>query len=302
MVETSVLVLAKNEEQNISSCLDAIFSQQTESCFEVIFIDSGSTDRTVELAKRHPIQFHQIPAEQFHHAGTRNFAASLARGRYLVYLAADAFPASSTWLQSLIDNFKDDSVKAVYGRHLPKPGSQMERQHALDTIYGPERIVKDVPSRDQLGYRYYHFSTVNAAFRREVWEATKFPEDLKVFEDIAIAKKILDRGWTIVYEPKAAVFHSHDYHAAALLRRYFDIGVVYGRLDIWNKSSQSSIRNDGIRKVFTKIRSLRPGKIGSVVQALWNDAAKASGLVLGRNERFLPRILKRRLSAFKLFE
>lgn len=302
MVETSVLVLAKNEEQNIPQCLDAVFSQRLDSDFEVVFIDSGSSDRTIELAKQYPIQFHQIPAEQFHHSRTRNLAASLARGKFLVYVAADAFPASPTWLQALLDNFKDNSVKAVYGRHLPKPGSKMERQHALGSLYGPDRIVKDVASRDRLGYLYYHFSTVNAAIRREVWEATKFPEDLKVFEDIAIAKQILDRGWTIVYEPNASVMHSHDYPASVLLRRYFDIGVVYGRLGIWDANSKSSIRKAGLKKVFSKVGALRQGEVRSAAQALWNDAAKASGLVLGRNERLLPRFVKRKLSSFKLFD
>jgi rhamnosyltransferase len=302
VVETSILVLAKNEAHNIPKCLDAVFSQQVDSRFEVIFIDSGSSDGTIEIAKQYPIQLHQIPPDQFHHSRTRNFAASLAAGKYLVYLAADAFPVTPFWLSSLIDNFKDESIKAVYGRHLPKPGSKLERQLALSTLYGPERVVKDASSRDRLGYRYYHFSTVNAAIRRETWAATGFPDDLKVFEDIAIAKRILDRGWAIVYEPNAAVLHSHDYPAPVLFRRYFDIGVVYGRLGIWDSKSRSSVRDDGVKKIASKIASLRPGRVGSVGSALWHDAAKASGLVLGRNERLLPRFLKRQLSAFRLFE
>ncbi len=301
MIEASVLVLAKNEEHNISKCLDAVFSQNVEFSFEVVFIDSGSSDRTVERAKQYPIQCHQILPEQFHHSRTRNLAATLARGKYLVYLAADALPASSDWLQSLIDNFKDESVKAVYGRHLPKPGSKLERQHALGTLYGPERVVKNPQSRERLGYRYFHFSTVNAAIRKETWEATGFPEDLNVFEDVAIAKQILDRGWTIVYEPKAAVFHSHDYPAGVLLRRYFDIGVVYSQLGIWSAESKSSMQKDGLQKILAKVEGLRHGATKGVGGALWNDAAKAAGLLLGRNEWLLPRFVKRRLSAFKLF-
>ena len=279
MVEISVLVLAKNEEHNVPKCLDAIYSQRVNSDFEVVFIDSGSSDRTVEIARQYPVQFHQIPPEEFHHSRTRNLAASLSHGKYLVYLAM-----------------------AVYGRHLPKHGSSMERQHALSTLYGPDRIVKNLQTRDELGYRYYHFSTVNAAIRREAWEATRFPDNLRFGEDTAIAKRMLDREWAIVYEPDAAVYHSHDYPAHVLLRRYFDIGVVFDRLGIWNSKTKSSIRNDGLVKVLSKFAALRHGNIWSVGQALWNDAAKASGLVLGRNERLLPLFVKRRLSAFKLFE
>src|SRR5580692_2329168 len=301
VIVASVLVLAKNESHNVQRCLDAVFSQETSSSFEVIFIDSGSSDNTVDLARQYPVKLHQIAATEFHHSRTRNLAASLASGEYLVYLAADAFPTGRHWLQSLLDNFQDESVVAVYGRHIPKPGSKMERQHALGTLYGPERIVKDADSKQRLGYRYYHFSTVNAAIRTSAWQATRFPDDLRVFEDVAIAKRMLDRGWTIVYEPEAAVYHSHDYPARILFHRYFDIGVVYNRLGIWTTDSKTSVRSDGMRRVMSKFRSLRPGSFGEAIRALWHDAAKASGLLLGRNAKLLPKRVKQRLSAFGLF-
>jgi rhamnosyltransferase len=301
VTQTSILVLAKNESRNVKSCLDAVFSQQTSSSFEVIFIDSGSTDGTVDLARQYPVTLYQIAPAEFHHARTRNLAATMASGELLVYLAADAFPAGPKWLQSLLNNFSDESVAAVYGRHLPKPGSKMERQHALGMLYGTERIVKDDSSRAVLGYRYYHFSTVNAAIRKSVWEVTRFPDDLKVFEDVAIAKSILDRHWTIVYEPNAAVYHSHDYPASKLFRRYFDIGVVYKRLGIWTVESRASVRREGMRKLMSKLKALRSGRFSDGCEALWHDAAKASGLVLGRNEQMLPQRLKRRFSAFGLF-
>lgn len=302
MVDASILVLAKNEAHNIRHCLDAVFSQKTNCSFQVIFIDSGSSDGTVELAKQYPVEFHEISPEEFHHGRTRNLAATMAKGKYLVYLAADAFPETSVWLQSLLGNFNNESVHAVYGRHLPKPGSGLERKLALSTLYGPCRIVKDYRSRQELGYRYYHFSTVNAAIRRDIWEATRFPDDLKVFEDVAIAKRILDRGGTIVYEPEASVLHSHDYSARVLFRRYFDIGVVYGRLGIWDSNSRSTVRSDGVKKIVSKLNTVRPGTFMSVGRALWNDTAKAGGLLLGRNERILPRFVKRQFSAFKLFD
>ena len=84
--------------------------------------------------------------------------------------------------------------------------------------------MKDPAHRNGIGYRFYHFSDVNAAIRRDIWEAVRFPEDLKVFEDLGIAKQILDRGWKIVYEPEAAVFHSHPHTTVGLFKRYFDIG------------------------------------------------------------------------------
>lgn len=220
----SILIPVKNEAGNITKCLSGIFSQDIPDQLEVILIDSGSTDSTLEEAGVFPVRIVCIRPEEFHHARTRNLAASLASGEYLVFLAGDAFPASDTWLKAMIANFSDPLVGAVYGRHIPKPGSQMERQQALGTLYGGAKIVKEPRSKGHLGYRYYLFSTVNCAIRKDIWEATKFPDTLKIGEDIGIAKRILDGGWRIIYEPQAAVFHSHDYPAGHLFKRYFDLG------------------------------------------------------------------------------
>ena len=76
------------------------------------------------------------------------------------------------------------------------------------------------------------------------WAATNFPEDLKVFEDIGIAKRILDRGWKIVYEPAASVYHSHQHTTLGLFKRYFDLGYTFRQLGIWNEGTKASLLHD----------------------------------------------------------
>ena len=258
MVKASILVLTKNEAQNIEACLKAVYSQQGVDPFEVLIIDSESTDETVEIARRFPAHIEQIPARDFHHARTRNFAASLAEGEILVFLVADAIPVSDAWLRTLIANFDEPNVGAVYGRQLPKPGSSLEREDTLDTLYGEQRIVKDPAHRNGLGYRFYHFSNVNAAIRRDVWETVLFPEDLRVFEDLGIAKGILDRGWKIVYEPNASVFHSHSHTTVGLFKRYFDIGYTLKLLKIWDApGTRRSMLRDAWKLLKTKATTNR---------------------------------------------
>jgi rhamnosyltransferase len=136
MVEISILIPAKDEALNIRTCLDAVFGQVSNAEFEVVLVDSGSTDGTPDIVRDYPVRLYQIPPEEFHHARTRNYLARLSQGKYLVYLNADAFPASSNWLNSLLSNFSDSSVGAVYGRHLPKKDCNLERQAVLSTMYG----------------------------------------------------------------------------------------------------------------------------------------------------------------------
>jgi rhamnosyltransferase len=304
MIKVSVLLLTKDAGCDLELVLPALFGQKSDPPFEVIAVDSGSTDGTLDVLRRFPVRLERIPAETFHHARTRNFAASLASGEILIFLSQDAIPASEEWLSTMISNFSDPGVGAVYGRQLPRPGSSLEREDTLDTLYGQDRIVKDPGHRNGLGYRFYHFSDVNAAIRRSVWEQVRFPEELSVFEDLGIAKGILDRGWKIVYEPKSSVLHSHSHTAFGLFKRYFDIGYTLKLLKIWDSpGTRKSVLRDGWRLLKNKVKRVgNKDSDGPAAKGIRQDIAKSVGLFLGLNQSYLPLVVKKRLSAFRVFE
>lgn len=309
MVRASILLLTKNDSQSTSACLSAIYSQKNTDPFEVIAIDSGSTDGTLDVLRRFPLQLQQIPPETFHHARTRNLAAGYAKGEILVFLSQDAVPASSTWLQTLLSNFEDPNVGAAYGRQLPKQGSSVERQDALSALYGTEKIVKDPTAPNDFGYLYYHFSNVNSALRRSVWRSAQFPEHLKVFEDLGIAKRVLDAGWKIVYEPEAPVFHSHTHSTVGLFKRYFDIGYSLKLLNIWDApGTRTSMLRDGMKLLRRKLdrmlssRNMNNQDKKVLRHGIRQDIVKSTGLFFGLNQACLPLFVKRHLSAYGVFE
>ena len=302
-LDASIVLLTKNAGGELKSLLGAVHAQKYSARFEVIAVDSGSTDGTLGILEGFHVPVTHIPPDQFHHARTRNLAANLTRGRILIFLSQDAIPADDGWLAAMIANFEDSSVGAVYGRQLPKPGSSMERRDVFDTIYGDQKIVKDPANGNGMGYRFFHFSDANAAIRRSVWATVRFPEDLKVFEDLGIAKLILDSGWKIVYEPRAAVFHSHTHTTLGLLKRYFDIGYTLKLLRIWDApGSRQSLIRDGWKLLSGKLGSMRNKTTARVARrGLEQDLAKSVGLFLGLNQNRLPLAVKRRLSAFRVF-
>jgi rhamnosyltransferase len=301
MTKTSIVIPTKNGAEWIGECLEAVYSQEEVGSVEVLIVDSGSTDRTLEIARKYPVRIEEIPAGEFHHARTRNYAASLTGGKYLVFLSQDAIPASARWLAAMLRNFEDETVGAAYGRQMPKAGSTSERHDALSTMYGSERVVKDASSKESLGYQYYHFSDANAAMRREVWETTRFPEEFKVFEDLGIAKRILDAGWKIVYEPQASVVHSHNHTTAELFKRYFDIGCTFRRLGVWNALTQSSMMRELEKLVRKKLRRNGNGARSAGARGIMKDIAKSAGFWLGVHEQYLPVMVKRHLSAHQVF-
>jgi rhamnosyltransferase len=303
MTELSILILTKNGGEEFRTCLEQVYAQTVIRQAEVIVVDSGSTDGNVEFARSLGARVEQIAPQRFHHARTRNLAAGMARGEILVFLSQDAIPSSDEWLEAITASFKDPAVGAVYGKQLPKQGASLERKDVLDTVYGDQRIIKDPAHRNGLGYRFYHFSDVNSAIRRSVWQSTQFPEDLRVFEDLGIAKRILDAGWKIVYEPGACVFHSHHHTTIGLFKRYFDIGYTLKRLQIWDSpGTRSSLLRDGWMLLRNKLRQITRKRTQGGASALGQDIAKSAGLFLGLNQHRLPYAVKRHLSANNVCE
>lgn len=295
----SVLILVRNEARWIGPCLQAVYAQSVRP-LEVIVVDSGSTDGTLEIMRQFPVRLTCIPTGEFHHGRTRNLAASLARGECLVYLGGDAVPASPQWLEALLAPLADSAVDAVYGRQIPRADATRERQNTFAYMYGEQPVRKNRDALAKLGYRLYNFSTVTCAIRQTVWQRFPFAEDLPVFEDIAFAKRLLDAGGTIWYTPDAAVVHSHNYPLSKQFRRFYDAGAIRQRLGIWQAAQGTrSPTADGWAGLRARIGKTN---LAAFLGEFGRDAVKWSGLWLGRHERWLPLPLKRRLTCFGVYD
>jgi hypothetical protein len=101
----SVIIPTKIEEDNIGRCLEAVSRQSADFPFEVLVIDSGPQDRTMEIVRKYPARLLEIPPSEFHHARTRNLGGMVSSGKSLVFLSGDAFPADKGWLSALRGSF-----------------------------------------------------------------------------------------------------------------------------------------------------------------------------------------------------
>src|SRR5674476_149496 len=80
----SILILTKNGEKTIGECLEGLLKQSFRD-FEILIVDSGSRDNTLQIASRYPVRVVKIPQTEFHHAKTRSLAVSLSKGRFVVF-------------------------------------------------------------------------------------------------------------------------------------------------------------------------------------------------------------------------
>jgi len=231
------VILTFNAGFGFDELLGRLSSQKTSFGYEVLVIDSGSTDGTVGLARRHGASVHQIDPDDFDHGATRNLGASLASGRYVAFLVQDALPVDDFWLASMVDDLDaDEKVAGVYGRQIPRPDSSpltrtLMRDWPTSRLERHEQYVGgaygSLPpvTRRSLAV----FDNVSSCVRRSVWE--RFPFERTGFgEDLRWGKNVVEADYKLVYQPGSAVLHSHERGPLYDLRRHYVDSLVLQEL------------------------------------------------------------------------
>ena len=222
--DVSIIIPARNEEHLIKKCLKAVFEQETDFSFDILVIDSGSVDKTIEMVKEFSsVNLMTISPDEFGHGKTRNLGAKITSGDYIVFLNADAVPANKKWLDSLIKGLvKDEKIAGIYSRHLPRENCYLYMIRDLNKSMSEKR--KEKTRLNSLDFLL--FSTVSAAVPRKVWETYPFDENVLIAEDQNWAKIVLGRQYKIIYEPDSMVVHSHNY----TFRELFEIKKRVGQV------------------------------------------------------------------------
>ena len=239
----SLFIPTWNAGREFPGILERMLSQELDRPFEVVVIDSGSTDGTVELLERQPVRLERIPNSEFDHGLTRNRGVELARGSLVVFATQDARPADAHWMQRLVDCFEDPEVAGAFGRQLPRDDATPMVRYRLNAwVAGTEeRVVQRV--RDAAEFealtplerlRVVAFDNVSSAVRKSVMVEHPFKRR-KFGEDIDWAKRVILAGWKLVFEPRSLVVHSHNYSAWRTLKRiYGDHSNLHDLLGVHN--------------------------------------------------------------------
>jgi rhamnosyltransferase len=239
-VVATVAILTKNPGSIFKDVLRQVLAQKTAWRYEVLVIDSGSLDGTIEFIQDHvSVRLIQIASSEFGHGKTRNLAMSLAQGKYVAMLTHDAKPFDSDWLSNIVAVMESDcAIGGVFGRHVAYPEAtpyikrdlKLHFDHFLQwpTAMGIEDSARY--ERDQ-GYRQvlHYFSDNNACLKKSVWEILPYP-DVDFAEDQLWAKSLVEAGYKRAYADRAVVFHSHDYSIWDTFRRSFDESRAMKRL------------------------------------------------------------------------
>lgn len=206
----SVVIRACNEEKHIAQLLDGI-ARQSVNDQEIILVDSGSTDRTLEIASQFPLKVVRIQPQDFTFGYSLNQGISQTHGDMIVIASAHVYPVYPDWLECLLAPFTNPRVALTYGK---------QRGNSLNKFSEQQIFQRWYPDHSQPHQANPFCNNANAAIRRSIWDKYHYDETLSGLEDLEWAHRIMAQGYVISYVAEAEVIHIHEETPHAVYNRY----------------------------------------------------------------------------------
>ena len=215
-----MVVRAYNEEKSIGRLFEGI-SQQSIGEVEIVLVDSGSTDATIDIARQFGAIVISIPPESFSFGYSLNCGVKSAKGDLVVIASAHVYPVYSDWLVRLLAPFDDPQVALTYGKQRGNENTHFS-EHQIFAHWFPEEMAPN--------QQHPFCNNANAAIRRDLWELHPYDETLSGLEDIEWANFMIGEGYSIVYVGDAEVIHVHNETPRGIYNRYLREAMAFKRI------------------------------------------------------------------------
>ena len=276
----SIIMRSFNEGWALRDTLPAVRAQEHKN-WELIVIDSGSTDSSVDLIRRaEPRHFIQIRPEEYNPSRVLNHGLSLARSEFGIFLNADATPQGTHWLELLLQPLLVPANAAVFGRQIPRPDCHAVYACDYERCFGPQPESA----------RWDHFfSMASSGLRKDIWSRRGFLEKMSYSEDDEYTRWCRSKGYRVVYCPEAVVMHSHNYTPQQAYQRSFGearamAATWCGQLKDfnWTRTVLFGWLNDARRDLQFCARHQRLGELPHALRVRWKQRlAKLAGFKAG---------------------
>jgi rhamnosyltransferase len=236
----TVLIRAKNEADGIGRTLELLKSQTLADSTEIVVVDSGSTDGTVDIVRdAGGVKLIEIPAEEFTYGRALNIGTEAARAPIVIPLSAHAFPRHQRFVERTLELFEEyDRAACVTGTEKSPTGEPIEAPFVQDL----ELALRE-PT--------WGYSNSAGGYRKELWQQRHFREDMPFTEDKEWALHWLREGWSVVLDPALMVDHDHAHDPLPVMfRRARDLWIGLGMYV-----------------------DLTPYPLGALVREWWTDVA-----------------------------
>ena len=197
----SVVVRSQDSAASVEATLKSLRRQTVE--VEIVVVDSGSTDTTLEIARRVADRVVEIPRGAYAPGLALNAGTTAAAGEAIFALSSHCELPSDGWIERALAHYSDPQVAGVNGT-LTTPDKRPLERPMVQT------------AEDARRYPYWGFSNHASSWRRSVWEQLPFDEKRQVVEDREWSLRVLDAGWRIVYDPELWIDQHHRWRAGTV--------------------------------------------------------------------------------------
>lgn len=208
----SVVIRTLNEAKHLPELLAAVHTQNMDGLeCEVLLVDSGSTDGTLQIAETHGCRIVHIQKDVFSFGRSLNIGCQAATGEVLVFVSGHCIPCDAEWIAKLVAPLGKDRIVCSYGGQVGGDSTHFS-EHQI--------FAKYFPAQSKVPQDGFYCNNANAALLRSEWESVRFDEELTGLEDMFLAKELVQRGRKIAYVAEAKVFHLHDETWRQVKRRF----------------------------------------------------------------------------------
>ena len=220
MNQVAVIMRSKDEMPHVPPALESLRSQ-TFKDVELWAVDSGSTDGSLEeLRKEVPeARLIQIRPEEYISGKVLNDMTARTSQEIVVFQNADSIFQSDDALEKLLAPILSGEADATMCSQVTRSDAKFIVTYDYLRAFDPKNIKGDNAD---------FFSAVTCAFKRELWEETRFPEQ-GYAEDVAWAKSCRAKGARFLLVSDSVVEHSHNYTFKGLYLKKFRHGVTFAR-------------------------------------------------------------------------
>ena len=238
----SIVIRCYNEAEHLPKLFEEL-KRQTFRDYEVVVVDSGSDDGTLDIVETEDVNLQHIAKEEFSFGPSLNIGCRAAQAEFLAFISAHCYPQDQDWLANLIDGFSDSRVAAVYGKQRGIPDSHFSERQIFKRWFPDESVTRQ---EDPFS------NNANCAIRRSLWEQNPYDETLTGLEDVAWAQRVMRDGWWVGYRADAGVIHVHNESPSQIRNRYMREAITFQKVfpnehfNVWDvvRLSVRNVLND----------------------------------------------------------
>jgi len=237
----------------------AELKRQSFTDYEVVVVDSGSDDGTLDIVENEDVLLQHIRKEDFSFGRSLNIGCRAASGEILVFISAHCYPEHEDWLAKLVAGFDDDKVAVVYGKQRGVAESHFSERQIFRSWFPDVSVLRqDGPFSNN----------ANAAVRRKLWEKYHYDEALTGLEDVAWAQQVMRDGWWVSYRADAGVIHVHHESPSQIRNRYRREAITFQKVFPGEHFSVRDFLRLSTRNVIADLRAA--GDEGDGLGKLWS--------------------------------